>query len=86
MSKFFDETMQGLLEAAAIEYKLKGKENSKSIEDMLFIGVSFSPNDIDIMSVMRRDGDKTYVVNMLKNEEAREIYNKLIGVKMRDYL
>ena len=53
----------------------------KSVEDCLIIGVDFSPNDTDIMMVMRRKGDETHIINLLKDKEAREIYNKLIGVK-----
>lgn len=52
---------------------------NKSVEDCLVIGVDFSQNDADMMMVMRRKGNETYIINMLKNEEAREIYNKLIG-------
>lgn len=54
---------------------------NKSVEDCLIIGVDFSQNDTDMMMVMRRNGDETYIINLLKDEEAREIYNKLIGVK-----
>ena len=52
---------------------------NKSVEDCLIIGVDFSPNDADIMMVMRRKGNETYIINLLKDEEAVEIYNKLIG-------
>lgn len=48
------------------------------INDCLYIGIDFSPNDNDCMVVTRRNGDKTYVVNVLTNEEAREVYKKLI--------
>lgn len=53
----------------------------KSVEDCLIIGVDFSPNDTDMMMVMRRKGDETHIINLLKNEEAREVYDKLIGVR-----
>ena len=33
----------------------------------------------DVIVVTRRVEDETYVLNMFKNEEARELYNKLIG-------
>lgn len=52
---------------------------NKSVEDCLIIGVDFSPNDKSCMVVARRNGDKTYVVNQLTDDEAVEIYNKLIG-------
>lgn len=39
MSKFFDDTMQGLLEAVAIEYKnLSEKSNSKTLKRCPFCG------------------------------------------------
>ena len=53
---------------------------NKSVEDALYIGVDFSPNDKDMISVMRRKGNEIYVVNVLTDEEAVEVYNKLIGV------
>ncbi len=52
---------------------------NKSVEDCLIIGVDFSLNDTDMMMVMRRKGKETHIINLLKDEEAREIYNKLIG-------
>ena len=79
MSKFFDDTMQGLLEAAAIEYMSIKEPKDKSISDALQIGVDFSPNDADMMMVMRRKGTDTYIVNVLEDDEAVEVYNKLIG-------
>ena len=51
----------------------------KSVEDCLVIGVDFSPNETDMIVVMRRSGDKTYFINKLTDDEAVEIYNKLIG-------
>lgn len=80
MSKFFDETMQGLLEAISMQYKSIPQEE-KYTNDCLLVGVDFSPNDTDMMMVMRRKGDEIYIVNLLKDEEALDIYNKLIGVK-----
>ena len=54
----------------------------KNIDDCLIVGVDFSTNDdTGMLIVMRRKGEKTYVVNSLKDDEALEIYNKLIGVK-----
>jgi uncharacterized membrane protein len=32
-----------------------------------------------MMMVMRRKGTDTYIVNVLENDEAVEVYNKLIG-------
>lgn len=52
------------------------------MNDCLIVGVDFSTNDdTDMLIIMRRKGEKAYVVNLLKDEEALEIYNKLIGVK-----
>lgn len=48
-------------------------------EDCLIVSVDFSPNDKDYLVVFRRDGDKTYIINKLTDDEAMEIYNKLIG-------
>lgn len=78
MSKFFDDTMQGLLEAVEIKDKSMPKEE-KGINDCLYIGVDFAPNDTDMIMVMRRKGEETHIINLLKDEEAREVYNKLIG-------
>ena len=64
--------------------RLKAKEKLKSsdyISDSLLIGVDFSLNDEDVVVVMRNMNNHVYVVNMIKNEEAREIYDKLIGIK-----
>lgn len=52
---------------------------NESVEDMLYVSVDFSPNDTDMMMVMRGKGDKTHIINFLKNEEARKLYSKLIG-------
>ena len=49
------------------------------LEDCLIIGVDFSPSDEDCLVVTRRQGDKTYVLNEFRNEEAVDLYNKLIG-------
>ena len=52
---------------------------NKSVEDCLIIGVDFSPYDKGCLVVARRNGDKTYIINKLTDDEAVEIYNKLIG-------
>ena len=52
---------------------------NKSVEDYLMIGVDFSPNDEGTLVVMRRVKDDIYVLNQFRNEEAVELYNKLIG-------
>ena len=49
------------------------------VSDCLMIGVDFSPNEEDSLVVMRRVENDTYVLNQFRNEEARELYNKLIG-------
>lgn len=53
----------------------------KSVEDRLIIGVDFSENDKDVLYVIKIKGNDVYVINQFENEEAREVYNKLIGVK-----
>ena len=52
---------------------------NKYVEDMLYVSVDFSPNDTDMLMVMRRKGDITNIINLLKDEEAIEVYRKLIG-------
>lgn len=49
------------------------------VNDCLVIGVDFSPNEDDVLVVTRRVENDTYVFNQFRNEEARELYNKLIG-------
>ena len=78
MSKFFDDTMQGLLEVAAMEYKQMQKEEN-GISDCLYIGVDFAPDDDGTLVVMRRKGTDTDVINQFRNNEALELYKKLIG-------
>lgn len=51
------------------------------INDTLFVGVDFSQNDEDVIVVSRNINNQIYVVNIIKNKEAREIYNKLTGDK-----
>ena len=51
------------------------------VSDSLMIGVDFSPNDEGVLVVMRRVEDDMYILNQFRNEEARELYNKLIGIK-----
>ena len=81
MSKFFDDTMQGLLEAVAMEYKSMKESKDKSIEDCLTIGVDFFHNDRGVLVVMRRKGDEIHVLNEFSDDEALGLYNKLIGNK-----
>lgn len=57
----------------------KYKKKDKNISECLYIGVDFSSADEDCLVVMRKDGDETYVVNQFRNDEALELYNKLIG-------
>ena len=80
MSKFFDDTMQGLLEAAAMKYKSMPVEES-GISDCLTIGIDFEPDlKYGSLVVIRKDYDNDiYVLNEFRNEEALELYHKLIG-------
>ena len=69
-----------LEECKSVRDKYRKKDtNIDCVSDALSIGVDFSPNERDVLVVMRKTGDEIYVVNMLKDEEAVEIYNKLIG-------
>ena len=63
--------------------RLREKERLRrntSVDDSLLVGVDFSTNDEDVVVVMRNMNNHVYVVNMIKNKEAREIYDKLIGL------
>lgn len=51
------------------------------INDTLFVGVDFSQNDEDVMVVSRNINNQIYIVNIIKNKEAREMYDKLTGDK-----
>lgn len=75
---FFDETLDGLLEAIAIEYK-NTPSKEKGVTDCLIISADFSPTDEYYLAVMRRDHTETRVINLLTNDEALDVYNKLIG-------
>lgn len=64
------------------DYKEPREEKSKNIEDCLTIGVDFdSRTNYGVVTVGRHKNGKLYIINVLENDEARELYNKLIGVK-----
>lgn len=75
MSEFFSFEK---LKKVAMEYKSMPKEEN-GICDSLHIRVDFEPNGCGALVVMRRDGSDTYVINQFINDEALELYNKLIG-------
>ena len=51
----------------------------KWYEDCLTVSFDFNPpNDIATLIVARRDGDNIKIINELRNEDALEIYDKLI--------
>lgn len=52
---------------------------NKYINDSLWIGVDISSKERPALVVTRRHRDEIYVINMITDEEAVEIYNKLIG-------
>ena len=82
MSKFFDETMQSLLDAIAMEYKSIKETKNNTIQETLYIGVDISQIDENWLVVTRRNKNGEFeVVNKFINDEALEVYNKLIGVK-----
>ena len=79
MSKFFDETMQGLLEAAAIEFK-EPEKTKKPIEDV--ITVSYDEGfggEMPLLMVSRKDQTGVRILKVFKEDEAMELYRKLIG-------
>lgn len=79
MSKFFDDTMQGLLEAAAIEYKKK-EEVKRPIEDVISVSYEEGYNDdISLLMVTRKDSAGMKILKVFKEDEADELYRKLIG-------
>ena len=53
--------------------------NGKNIECCLIVSVDISSEDGDMLIVARNKDNALHVINVLNNEEAVEIYNKLIG-------
>ena len=54
------------------------------MEDCLIIGIDISnEKDISCMSVIRKNGEEMEVINQLFNEEAEDIYYKLIDVQAK---
>lgn len=47
--------------------------------DCLIIGVDISPKEVSYIAVMRRVGNDTFVINRFVDDEAIELYNKLVG-------
>lgn len=45
----------------------------------LTIGIDISPKDVPYIAVMRRVGNDTFVINRFVEDEAIELYNKLVG-------
>lgn len=77
MSDIFDyDALVDVARYYCVEPKL---DEIKYTSDCLNIAVDFTPFDDNILVIMRRYGDKTYAVNQFRNEEAVELYNKLIG-------
>lgn len=68
-------------------FKLLKKCNSQpkerkiinDISDCLIIGVDLSPYDDNALIVARKKDDDIYIINRFGNDEALELYNKLIG-------
>ena len=50
-----------------------------TIGDLLMVGVDISPYDDPTIVVMRQVGKEIHQINVLRKEEAIEIYKKLIG-------
>lgn len=75
----FDDKMDALLYTIAEKYKSMPNENN-GINDCLTIGVDFEPDlENGCLVIMRQRGDEIYVLNQFRNEEALELYHKLIG-------
>lgn len=51
------------------------------IEDCLVIGMDVSPRENNLLTVSRIKNCNIEIINIFKDDEALEIYNKLIGVK-----
>ena len=52
----------------------------ENIEDCLVIGVDFdSRTNNGVVTVGRHKDGKLYIINVLENDAALELYNKLIG-------
>ena len=52
------------------------------MEDNLIIGFDSHPPEIGTLVVARKTGEKLVIVNTLRNVEALNLYNKLIGNKV----
>lgn len=50
-----------------------------NMDDCLFIGFDKHKGERTCLIIMRRDGETINVVNMFKDEEAEELYKKLIN-------
>lgn len=86
MSKFFDDTMQGLLEAAVIEYKKfeDAMKHKQSIEDVLTVSYEEGYNgDISLLMVSRKEHDGMKILKVFTEDEADMLYKKLIEVSLK---
>ena len=81
MSDYFD--LEKLKQAAT--YFNSMPEEEQGIQDCLTIGVDISPNDVPYIAVMRNIGNVTSVINRFVDDEAIELYNKLIGKGEQEY-
>lgn len=50
-----------------------------NIDDALYIGFSKHQNELTSMIAIRRVDNKDAIINVLQNEEAEEVYKKLIN-------
>lgn len=51
----------------------------RNMEDCLVIGFDSHPPEVDTLIVARKSGEKLVIVNTIRDDEATELYNKLIG-------
>ena len=54
-------------------------DKDKYISDCLMIGVDFSPYEDDILIVAREKNQEIHGLKVFRNQEAKDLYNKLIG-------
>lgn len=54
-------------------------DKDKYISDCLMISVDFSPYEDDILIVARGKNQEIHGLKVFRNQEAKDLYNKLIG-------
>ena len=81
MSKFFDETMQGLLEAIAVEYKEGNNKMKKTYrvavinETKITVDVEENISNEELLDKIEEELDKGYILDSLSFEIKEELSN-----------